>query len=335
MKTNDSVLTATAIKFLKILLPLSSFLLSAAYAETGDTNVARWKYNTRGAFTMCFDDSMDTHAGKAMPAIIERGLVGTWFINPGMSRHRDNVKVWESAGPQSGQEYANHTWTHAGVKDMEDADFQIGECARYIWKLRGKGRSKLMAFAGGGGTTWNISGAEIRTLLDKYHCVLRTSELSARTDLGVDGPRLVGKARQAIDEGRWVSIHFHGIGGQWLSIDAKSFIQLLDYLAGNKDKVWSAGWSAAYQYARERDNARIYILERKDNLIRIRLTTALNPELYAETLTLITEVPVDWAAVNVIQDGQGRKYKAGSGKVQYEALPDRDVVLQRLISEAP
>jgi hypothetical protein len=333
MKTGDSVLPGTALKLLQIILPLISLLLSPANAETGDTTVCRWKYNTLSAFTMCFDDSMETHVSTAMPALIARGLVGTWFINPGMSRHRDNRKFWESVGPMSGQEYANHTWTHSGVRNMDDADFQIGECARYIWNLRGKGRSEMMAFAGGGGTTWDISDAEIRSLLNKYSCVLRTSELSARTDLGVDGPRLINKARQAIEEGRWVSIHFHGIGGQWLSIDTKSFIQLLDFLAENKDKIWSAGWSAAYQYARERDNARIDILEQTDNIVRIRLTTALNPELYAEPLTLVTEVPDNWTNVKVIQDGRTAEYKVGGGKLQYEALPDRDIVLQRLTSE--
>ena len=57
--------------------------VNSALAASGDTTVARWKFNTTGAFTMSFDDSMETQANTAMPAIIERGLVGTWFINPG------------------------------------------------------------------------------------------------------------------------------------------------------------------------------------------------------------------------------------------------------------
>ena len=81
--------------------------------------------------------------------------------------------------------------------------------------------------------------------MQKYHCIRRSSDMSARTDLGVDVDKLIGKAREAVHERSWIAVHFHGIGGEWLSIDTESFIRLLDFLTGNKDKLWSAGWSAA------------------------------------------------------------------------------------------
>lgn len=297
--------------------------VSRADAATGDTIVAVWKHNTRGAFTMSFDDSMETHVSVAMPAIIQRGLVGTWFINPGLARHRKHSKVWGIDGPKNGQEYANHTWEHKGAKDYQEADYQIGASARYIWALRGPDASKLLAFASGGGTTWTISDLEREEIKSRYHSITRSSELSARTDLGIDGDKLIAKARESIDEGRWVAIHFHGIGGEWLSIDSEGFIRLLDYLRDNKDKIWSAGWSAAHQYAKERDHARIDLLERSDARIRIRLTTGLSPELYAEPLTLITQVPAGWSVVAVKQNGQSKPFHAGNGALQYEVVPDR------------
>ena len=294
-----------------------------ADAGIGDTTVAGWKHNARGAFTMSFDDSMQTHASVAMPAIIKRGLVGTWFINPGLPRHQKNSRVWEIDGPQSGQEYANHTWEHIGAKDSHEANFQIGECARYIWARRGPHASKLLAFASGGGTTWNISDSEKEEIKSKYHSITRSSELSARADLGVTSGILVNKARESISEGRWVAIHFHGIGAEWLSIDSAAFMNLLGYLHGNKDKIWSAGWVAAYQYAKERGHARIDLLEKSDNRIRINLITGLNPELYAEPLTLITQVPAGWSEVAVKQSGRSKTYHSQNGMLQYEVVPDR------------
>lgn len=297
--------------------------VSRAHAEVGDTTVAVWKHNARGAFTMSFDDSMETHARVAMPAIIQRGLVGTWFINPGLARHQAHSKVWEMDGPRNGQEYANHTWEHIGAKDYREAEFQIGACARYIWALRGPDASKLLAFASGGGTTWSISDLEREEIKHRYHSITRSSELSARTDLGVDGDKLIAKARESIDDGRWVAIHFHGIGDEWLSIDSAGFIRLLDYLKDHKDKIWSAGWSAAYQYAQERDHARVDLLETSAARIRINLTTGLSPELYAEPLTLTTQVPAGWSTVAVKQNGQSKTIHAQSGMLQYEAVPDR------------
>jgi hypothetical protein len=313
---------------LVILIALGGY---TAHASVGDTIVARWKYNTRGAFTMSFDDSMETHASIAMPAVIVHGLVGTWFINPGTNRHQKNRRLWEVDGPKNGQEYANHTWIHRGARSYQEADFQIGECARYIWKLRGPEASKLLAFSRGGATRWEISNLQMQELMEKYHCMRRSSEMSARTDLGVDGDRLVSKAREAINEGSWVAIHFHGIGGEWLSIDTKSFIQLIDYLSDNKDEVWSAGWSAAYQYIEERDNAVVDVLYQSYSRIRIRVTTDLDTELYAEPLSIITEVPTGWSAVGVAQDGRSKTYYANNGKLLYEAIPDRgDIVLQAI-----
>ena len=316
-------------KKLVALTTLVTLWANPVAAENGDTKVAKWKYNARGAFTMSFDDSMNTHANTAMPAVIERGLIGTWFINPGKSRHRDNRTVWEMDGPKSGQEYANHTWEHKGAGSYREADFQIGETARYIWNLRDPKSSKLMAFARGGATTWNISRSQMNALAEKYYCIRRTSEMSARTDKGVDGYQLVKKVQESIREARWVAIHFHGIGGDWLPIDTNSFFQLVDYLAENKDRVWSAGWIAAYQYIKERDSARIDLLERPGSRIRILLTTGLNSALYAEPLTLITEVPASWSNVTVTQGGQSKTYHSRNGKLQYEAFPERgEIVLQ-------
>jgi hypothetical protein len=309
-----------------LLVTLCAF---AAQAAPGDTIVARWKYNTAGAFTMSFDDSMETQARIAMPAVIERGLVGTWFINPGSSRYRNYLQAWEVIGPKGSQEYANHTWQHIGARNYEEADYQIGECARYIWNLRGPGASKLLAFSQGGGTTWSITDMQMEALMQKYHCIRRSSDMSARTDLGVDVEKLVGKAREAINEKKWIAIHFHGIGGEWLPIDTAVFFRLLDYLAGNKDTLWSAGWSAAFQYDKERDNANVKVLEGSDTRLRIRLTTGLDRELYAEPLTLVTVVPGNWSTVTVMQDGRTQIGHVTSGRVQYEAFPDRgEIILQ-------
>jgi hypothetical protein len=278
---------------------------------------------------MSFDDSMETHVRVAMLAIIEWGLVGTWFINPGTMRYQTHRQVWEIDGPKSDQEYANHTWEHKGARNYQEADFQIGECAHYIWKLRGVGASKILAFSRGGGTTWSISNSQIEELMEQYHCIRRSSDMSARTDLSVDGDKLVSKARETINERSWIAVHFHGIGDEWLSIDTQSFIELLDYLADNRDKVWNVGWSAAYQYFKERDNAVVDVLERTKTQIRIRLTTGLDTELYVEPLTLITEVSNGWSTVTVAQNGKSRKYSADNGKLQYEAIPDTgEIILQ-------
>lgn len=104
---DDFVMKTTA---LAILIALCGY---TAHAAVGDTIVARWKHNTRGTFTMSFDDSMETHASIAMPAVIERGLVGTWFINPGTSRHEKNRRV---LGSRWAQKWSRVRKPHLGTQ---------------------------------------------------------------------------------------------------------------------------------------------------------------------------------------------------------------------------
>ena len=97
----------------------------------------------------------------------------------------------------------------------------------------------------------------------------------------------------------------------------------MDYLHDNKSRIWSAGWSAAYQYAQERDRARVGLLEMSGARMRLHLTSGLNPELFAEPLTLTTQVPPEWSEVVVTQNGKSKTFQAKNGMLQYEAVPDR------------
>jgi hypothetical protein len=107
------------------------------------TRIAEWKGNKKGAFTLSFDDSMISQADVAVPAMLERELVGTWFINPGKEYYLQRQQVWEQILPAAGHELANHTMHHEGAKDLVEAEYEIGESARIIWSLRPAGASNL------------------------------------------------------------------------------------------------------------------------------------------------------------------------------------------------
>jgi hypothetical protein len=296
-------------------------------AAPGDTTIARWQTNAAGAFTMSFDDSMETHSAIAVPEVIKRGLVGTWFVNPAQPRYINHREVWENLAPDNNQELANHTMTHEGALSYGQAEYEIGECAKIVWATRGPDESRLLAFARGGATNWTISKAEMEELKDRYHSISRSSELSCKTSDGIHAPEMMAKVDQAIDEQRWVAVHFHGIGGEWLPIETDDFLQFLDYLALRRNEVWSAGWSEAHQYQTERDRAHVTVLASEPDNIRLSLVTGLDPSLYAEDLTLLTEVPADWKTVTVVQGDRATVQTVRDGIVQYEARPDREEIV--------
>ena len=298
-------------------------------ANQVQTTIARWKDNKNGAFTMNFDDSMVSHADVAVPAFVERGLVGTWYINPGTSRYKSRREVWERTCPQTGQDLAVHSMTHGGASSYEQADWELGENARIIWSLRPADTSKLLTFSWPGATHWKISDQQKKELMTKYHLIHRHSQISARTDLGVDGDVMIKSAKEAISQRTWISIHFHGIGDEYLSVEKDDFIQLLDYLVTVKDKLWVAGFINVHKYIEERDTAEVTVLEANGDQIRLALKSDKNPDLYDEPLTLTTTVPSHWENCLVSQNGKSEVFLVSNGRVLYNAIPGKGEIVLR------
>jgi hypothetical protein len=282
------------------------------------TRIAEWKGNKKGAFTLSFDDSMVSQADVAVPAMLERGLVGTWFINPGKEHYQQRQQVWEQILPSAGHELANHTMHHEGAKDLDEAEFEIGETARIIWSLRPAGANKLLSFQRGGATDWDLTEEEWNFLDQKYHLVHRTD---SRSMADANASEMISHAQEALEQGTWVRIHFHGIGGEWLPVEPQDFLQLLDYMVSMKEDLWIDSYGSVYKYIQERDTTQVSVLEASNQRIRLNLNTDVPLELFDEPLTLITEVPPHWTSCKVNQAGQTNVYEVKDGFVQYEAVP--------------
>jgi hypothetical protein len=284
------------------------------------TTIAEWKGDKKGAFTLSFDDSMVTQADVAVPAMLERGLVGTWFINPGKEHYQQRQHVWEQILPAASHELANHTMHHEGAKDLDEAEFEIGETARIIWSLRPTGASKLLSFQRGGATDWNLTEEEWYLLDQKYHLVHRTD---SRSMTDANASEMIRHAQEALEQRTWVRVHFHGIGGEWLPVEPQDFFQLLDYLVSMKEDLWIGTYGSVYKYIQERDTAQASVLEATNQLIRLNLNADVALELFDEPLTLITEIPTHWTSCKVNQAGQTNVYEVEDGFVQYEAVPGK------------
>lgn len=335
-----------------------------------------FKGGRRAAFSMQFDDSMETQAGFAIPEMNKRGLVGTFFINPGVDRHRKHKDVWEQVCPKFGHELANHTMHHRGVKDYEHAEYEISECSRYIWKLY-PNKSKLLPCLGGGGTTWNVTMEQALELMDKYSlfaavefdmaeaaALLESADLGAlqrgrellpaaprRTDIcderGTGRPILY--AQEALDEGKWVQVGFHGIGGEWLSASREGFTELLDYLAANRHDIWVGTTGDVYRYCQERDAVKsVALLEASDTGFKLsierddaKVKTHGRPfvELYDEPLTVRVEVPDSWGRFTVTQGEESKDCEAtqvdGRRYAQFDVRPNRGAAVVSRTAEPP
>ena len=104
--------------------PLGLLLACAAAhaAAPGETRVGTWKDDHTAAFLLMFDDSWPSHVQVAVPALAERGMTATFYINPGKGEYRAFSNPWEQSVWRQGMVYGNHTYAHASVTNAAQAE---------------------------------------------------------------------------------------------------------------------------------------------------------------------------------------------------------------------
>ncbi len=343
------------ISTIRIILHISFSLLFCCNIytqENGYTEVTKWKDNKEAAFCLNFDDSNTSQLDNAVPNLEARGLTGTFYVNPGKSRHQDHNAEWLGI-LNRGQHLAPHTMNHIGATSYEMAYYEIGASAEYCWDAYGVPyHSELFAYASGGGVTWTGLTREERlwiddhfNLINRYHN--NPSEPhwhSARMPYSKAGRSplsdLIEHFNDNWAENEWEMILYHGVGGT-SSVNLEEFILLLDYLESKKDVVWIAPYIDVFKYDMERFSADVEVLQNTDEIIKLRLSSDIaasgfitnDVNLYNEPLTLITQVP--WPEVTVTQGSSVKTYTANNGEVMYEALPNvgttnrGDIILQQ------
>jgi hypothetical protein len=263
-----------------------------------------------------------SHKDHTVPNLVKRGLVASFFINPATNRYGYGIDTWESLAGRVGIELCPHTMNHIGAADYEEADYEIGEAFRTVWKLNPSDKSKLYPFNRGGGTSWPDG---YREAVQSKYPVADYSDLAVRYGGEDDRKELIAFAKQAMKDDAWHTVLTHGTGPdlEWLGIEVSNFEALLDYLATVKDKMWIGNAGEIYKYVMERQTAKVNILQADNNLIQLGLTSDVDPVLFDYPLTLITEVPADWDYCHVNQGKLQSIYPVKSGKVMFEAFPDR------------
>ncbi len=282
-----------------------------------EAKICRWYGGKQAALSLRFDDSHPTHVENAVPILNTYGLVGTFMINPGRQNHKNFLDAWEGSILAQGHELANHTVHHKGALNDRDAEAEIGGCSAYIWGVQ-KRKSKLLAFARGGGTTW-MPRKPMAFFCDKY-ALFRTDNSMSCSEVyehfSVDGFR--ARLDQAIIQGEWLQTHFHCVGEGYLNISIPTFQQLLDCV--KHDLVWSAGMSSIYQYETARNGALLQVQANGNDALSLRLTCTTPQDLYAHPLTL--SVTVTGGDIAVLDgDGQPILHRAVNGAILFDVPP--------------
>lgn len=285
---------------------------------TGSSSVCQWADGKDAVFLLEFDDSAPSHLRRAIPEIIKRGLVGTFYINPGNAPYQSLLEEWRHPGP--GIEYANHTHTHIGATSQAQLQEELAPCEAEINRCYPHRKPRrLVSFGKPGGVPWTISPAETKEVLDRFLLIERPPFKGYPFNIkSLD--EILGLVDTALATGGMEHHDFHGVEEDWHTTPMEWYVTLLDKLVLNRDRIWVTDPISWHQYVVEREATQL-TTARDGQGLSVTLSCTADAELYNLPLTVKTEVPAEWETCEIRQGSRKTQAHPQGGTVKYSALP--------------
>lgn len=306
-----------------------------AESAAGETRIARWQDDKTACFLLMFDDSYPSHWQVAAPELVKRGLIATFYICPGKGEYTKYASHWEQELWKQGMVYAVHTMTHKGIKDLDNAEYEIGECERTILRITPGKEPRLISFGmpGLAKGAWNITPEQTKQMLEKYHLIDRPTFVGHGAVFHLKTPgQMLALAEKAIADKGMEYLVIHGVeritpnwGFQdFWALKQDILFKVLDGLKERQDKgdLWITDHISQYKYEKERDSASVKILEATDQTIRLDLTASADPKLFDLPLTLVIKTPPSWKKAKVTQGDQSTTVDVREGFIRFQAVPN-------------
>lgn len=227
-----------------------------------------WPDGRSGAISLTFDDGMRSQAEVAAPLLQQYGLRGTFYVNP-RENYREQLAPWRAVA-DAGHEIGNHTVSHPcskgfpfisqqgrrGLEELswEEMDGEIETAKQRLAELfPEQGR---VSFAYPCYQPFVGRGAHRRSYVPLVleHCIAGRGRGERANDpyycdLGylwswpcerMTGAEMVGLVEQAVNDGRWGILTFHGVHEGHLSVADGDLAELCAFLQRNQARVWTA-----------------------------------------------------------------------------------------------
>jgi len=249
----------------------------------------------RGAVSITFDDGTVNQLEKAIPPLDERGLKGTFYLNPRGEDWQQRLEPWVAVG-QRGHELGNHTLQHtcsimfanaAGVRrgrylenmTLQEVEEDILTAQERLALLAPQQREWTFAYpcycthVGAGVHRQSYVPVVARHFLAGrgggefgFANPPQYADLSCLGGQAIEdrnGFEVIGLIEElAVHQGRWLILVLHAIDGPRLNMPSSAYKMVLDYLARRQADVWTAPMHqvarrvADFQRALAEDHAR-------------------------------------------------------------------------------
>ena len=239
-----------------------------------------WPNGARAAIVLTYDDAAPSQLDHAIPALDSAGLKGTFFLS---NVRQADVERWKAAAA-SGHELANHTLNHpclASAFEMPPRQQLEQHTPESVLQEVGQQNVLLTALDG-----WQEHGFAVpcgqtlaggrdyleplrRSKLVIYsRSVDQTDDDLQRDPSSFDLMRLPGRAflspagaaqfvefaEKAAKGGGLAVYVFHGVGGDYLSVDARDHRRFVEWLAAHRETYWVATMRDVVEWIAEKNN---------------------------------------------------------------------------------
>jgi hypothetical protein len=290
---------------------------------------------------------MESHIATVIPLLNRYGLRATFLVSPNADRYRMHRNFWEREFPAMGHRLGNHTMHHRGAKNLEEADYEIGEAARIIWSIYPK-ETKLLVFASGGGRKlwggkeWEEADPAYRQLTERYQLIDlydgNHPYLSARGSMKTED--LCDELDRTILKGGQRTFTFHDIGpltlwrrllmllrGADLSVREQVFTDFLQCLVSRKERLWIAPLIEQIKYVKEAQHAKVRLISMNRKSATWELTVGTDPMLYDHPITLILPNKQGRSIRSINQGNIScTVYRDGAGAVVADVRPENSKI---------
>lgn len=253
-------------------------VLLATCAQGSDAQVTGVWNGKKCAVSLTYDDALNVHLDKVVPALDSLGLRGTFYLSGFFPSFQSRSTEWKAVAGK-GHELGNHTLFHpcdgtlAG-REWVKTDYDLSKytvrrmvdeisMANILLNMIDGKSTRTFAYPCGemeaGGVSYvdhiqaDFAGARgVDPTLEQMGDV-NLSAIGSYMIAGQSGEELVALVKQAMGRDALVVFLFHGVGGEHsLNVSLEAHTRLLHYLKENERDIWVAPVVEVAEYVKER-----------------------------------------------------------------------------------
>lgn len=318
------------------------------FAQKLDYTIAPWFNNKKAAVSLTLDDGIAGQYTVALPMLNKHGYKATFFIT--VKIINDQKISWDMVrkAALSGHEIASHALTHPHFTTMplDSIAYESMESNKELDQYISSQKviTHAYPFGDGGGNT--DKDKAIRKTVSQYFIGARATQnrpyaynkydfaatnddyYNVNSQMITDSASFVDFGKyldQTITVGGWFCPTYHGVADGWIITPAAVFEKHLTELDKRKAELWVAPFKNVIQYHRERNSAKLTLLNKTTKSWVLSLTDTLaNQADFDQALTV--NLRVHQPIKSISQKGRAVYFKVEGDMVIFNVVPGADKI---------